>query len=120
RKYLFLFLFLVGMISVGLNVIEVPEDEKKEELAPERLATILYKQPLTTAKNKAVEKTASKPKVAQKAPDKVSVEKKVPPKKQPDVKKPDIVQTKTQTKKPDPGKKTATEKKVVKQGTEPD
>src|SRR5690606_7262536 len=41
------------------------------------------------------------------------------PKKQPDVKKPDIDQTKTQTKKPEPGKKTATEKKVVKQGTEP-
>lgn len=119
RKYLFLFLFFVAMISVGFNVIEVPEDEKKEELAPERLATILYKQPLTTSTKKAVEKTENKPKVAQKAPDKVSVEKKVPTEKQPDVKKPDVVETKNQTQKPDPGKKTATEKKIVKQGTEP-
>lgn len=119
RKYLFLFLFFVGMITVGLNLIEVPEDEKKDELAPERLATILYKQPLTTSTKKTVEKTENKPKVAQKAPDKISVEKKTPVEKQPDVKKPDVVQTKPDVKKPDPGKKTAVEKKVVKQGTEP-
>lgn len=119
RKYLFLFLFFVGLISVGLNVIEVPEDEKKDELAPERLATILYKQPLTVSKNKAVEKTENAPKVAQQSPHKVSVEKTTKTEKQPDIKKPDVVQTKTQDKKPDPGKKTATEKKVVKQGTTP-
>ena len=119
RKYLFLFLFLVGIISVGLNVIEVPEDEKKDELAPERLATILYKQPLTVSKNKAAEKTENKPKVAQTAPDKVAVEKTTKTEKQPDVKKPDVVETKNQTQKPDPGKKSATEKKVVKQGTTP-
>src|SRR5690606_6777692 len=106
-------------ISAALNVIEVPEDEKKDELAPERLATILYKQQLTVNKNPAVEKTKEAPKVAQKAPDKVAVEKKVPPKKQPDVKKPDVVQTKNQNNKPDPGKKTATTKQAVKQGTEP-
>ena len=100
-------------------MIEVPEDEKKDELAPERLATILYKQQLTVNKNPAVEKTKEAPKVAQKAPDKVAVEKKIPEKKQPDVKKPDVVQTKTQNNKPDPGKKTATTKQAVKQGTEP-
>lgn len=119
RKYLALFLFFVVLISVSLNVIEVPEDEKKDELAPERLATILYKQQLTVAKNPAVEKTKDAPKVAQKAPDKVAVEKKVPTEKQPDVKKPDVVETKVQNNKPDPGKKTAPTKQVVKQGTEP-
>jgi pSer/pThr/pTyr-binding forkhead associated (FHA) protein/outer membrane biosynthesis protein TonB len=119
RKYLALFLFLVAMISATLNVIEVPEDEKKDELAPERLATILYKQQLTVNKNPAVEKTKEAPKIAQKAPDKVAVEKKVPTEKQPDVKKPDVVQTKTQNNKPDPGKKTAPTKQIVKQGTEP-
>src|SRR5690606_38167686 len=75
RKYLGLLLFLVLTFTVGVNLIEVPEDEKKEELAPERLATILYKQPLTVSKNKAVEKTPKKEKVPQKAPDKVAVEK---------------------------------------------
>ncbi len=119
RKYLAMILIFVGLFSVGMNLIEVPEDEKKDELAPERLATILYKQPLTVSKNKAVEKTENAPKVAQKAPDRPAVEKSTDTQKKPDVKKPDIVQTKDQSKKPDPGKKTATEKKVVKQGTEP-
>lgn len=119
RKYLAMFLIFVGLFSVGMNLIEVPEDEKKEELAPERLATILYKQPMTVSKNKAVEKTENAPKVAQKAPDRPAVKKSSDTQQKPDVKKPDIVQTKDQTKKPDPGKATATEKKVVKQGTEP-
>lgn len=119
RKYLLLFMFLVGMITIGFNSVELPEDEKKEELAPERMATILYKQPLTVAQNKAVEKTENAPKVAQQSPHKVSVEKSTKTEKQPDIKQPDVVQTKDQTKKPDPGKKTAPEKKVVKQGTTP-
>lgn len=119
RKYLALFLFIVGFISIGLNVIEVPEDPKKDELAPERLATILYKQDLSVSKNKAVEKTENTPKVAQQSPKDIAVEKPKTPEKQPDVKKPDVVTTKVQNKKPDPGKKTATEKKVVKRGTTP-
>lgn len=119
RKYLALFMFLVGLFTISLNVIEVPEDEKKDELAPERLATILYKQPLTVSKNVAVEKTEKAPKVAQQSPHKVSVEKTTKTEKQPEIKKPDVVTTKEQNKKPDPGKKTATEKKVVKQGTTP-
>jgi outer membrane biosynthesis protein TonB len=119
RKYLAMFLIFVGLFTAALNVIEVPEDEKKEDEAPERLATILYKQPLTVSKNVAVEKTENAPKVAQQSPKDVAVEKKVTPEKQPDVKKPDVVTTKEQNKKPDPGKKTATEKKVVKQGTTP-
>src|SRR5205085_8285339 len=50
---------------------------------------------------------------------KVAVEKTSTTEKQPDIKKPDVVTTKEQNKKPDPGKKTATEKKIVKQGTTP-
>ena len=119
RKYLFLFLFMAGLFSAGVSVYDVPEDKKDEELAPERLATILYKQELFVNKNKAVEKTENAPKVAQKAPEKPAVKKESTPEKQPEVKKPDVVETKDQSKKPDPGKKTATEKKVVKQGTEP-
>lgn len=119
QKYLFFFLFLVVLAGVGFNVIEIPEDQKKEELAPERLATILYKQPLTVSKNKAVEKTEEAPKRVQTAPDKPAVEKKVVAEKQPDVKKPDVIETKVQDKKPDPGKKTAQTKEVVKQGTTP-
>lgn len=118
QKYLFLFLFLVGVVSVGFNVIEMPEDEKKEELAPERLATILYKQPLTVNKNRTIEKTEDKPKIEQKAPDKVAVKKEIPKETQPEITKPDVVTTKDQSKKPDPGDRKAPEKKVVKQGTE--
>ena len=119
RKYLLFFLSFVVLISVGMNVVDVPEDTKEEELAPERLATILYKQPLFVNKNKAVEKTEKAPPVAQKAPTKISVAKETPKEIQPVVKKPDVITTQDQSKKPDPGKKTATEKKIVKQGTEP-
>lgn len=119
RKYLAFFMLLVGVMAVSLNVIEVPEDPDKEELAPERLATILYKQQLSVSKNISVEKTVEAPKEAQKAPQKTAVEKKVVTEKQPDVKKPDVVETKNQTQKPDPGKTTAQEKKIVKQGTTP-
>lgn len=119
RKYLALFLFFVGLITVGFNVIEVPVDEHKDEEAPERLATILYKQRLTVSENPLVDKTENKPKVAQKAPKQVAVEKTTTQEKKPEVKNPDVMTTKEQNKKPDPGKKTATEKKIVKQGTTP-
>lgn len=118
QKYLVFFAFLILGISVGFNTIEVPEDPKKDELAPERLATILYKQPLTVNKNKSVAKTENTPKVAQKAPVKTAVKQEVPKEKQPEITKPDVVTTKDQSRKPDPGERKATEKKVVKQGTE--
>ncbi len=119
RKYLLFFLSFVVLISIGMNVVDVPEDTKEEELAPERLATILYKQPLFVNINKAVEKTEKAPPVPQKAPTKIAVAKEVPKEKQPVVEKPDVITTKDQTKKPDSGKKTATVKKIVKQGTQP-
>lgn len=120
RKYLFLFLFFAVMTSIGMNLVELPEKDKEiDELAPERLATILYKQPLAVNKNRTIEKTENQPKREQKAPQKVAVKKEIPKEKQPDVTKPDVVTTKDQTKKPDPGKKSAPEKRVVKQGTTP-
>jgi hypothetical protein len=119
RKYLALFLFFVALTTVGLNVIEVPEDERKDELAPERLATILYKQRLTVSENPLIDKTDNAPKVVQKSPKQIAVEKPTTTEKQPETKTPDVMTTKTQDKKPDPGKKTATEKKIVKQGTTP-
>lgn len=119
RKYLTLFMFAVVFVSIGFNTIEVPEDEKKDELAPEKLATILYKQDLSVSKNQAVEKTENVPKVAQEAPTKIAVEKTSKTETQSEIKKPDVVTTIDQNKKPDPGKKTAPDKKVVKQGTTP-
>lgn len=119
RKYLLLFLSFVVLISVGMNIVEIPEDTKEEDLAPERLATILYKQPLFVNKNQSVAKTEKAPPVAQKAPPKQAVAKETPKEKQPVVEKPDVLTTKDQSKKPDPGKKSANEKKVVKQGTQP-
>lgn len=119
RKYLAIFLLAFLGITAGLNVVQVPEDTKDEELAPERLATILYKQPLLVNKNDSVAKTENEKKVAQKAPSKPAVTPEKPVEKQPEVKKPDVMTTKDQNNKPDPGKKTATEKKIVKQGTEP-
>ncbi len=119
RKYLALFLLAFIGISLGLNVVQIPEDTKDEELAPERLATILYKQPLIVNKNDSVAKTENEKKIAQKAPNKPSVKPEKPVEKQPEVKKPDVITTKNQNNKPDPGKKTAQAKQVVKQGTEP-
>ncbi len=119
RKYLAIFMFGFVLLSVGLSSIEVPVDERKNELAPERLATILYREKLTVAEKPVVEKTENAPKVAQKAPDKIAVEKKQAVEKQPDIKKPDVADTKVKNQKPDPGTRTAPEKKIVKQGTEP-
>lgn len=114
RKYLLLFLVFVIMVSVGINLVPIPEDVKEEELAPERLATILYKQPLIQPKKNTPPAPVVSPK-----PKKVAVKPKAPDIKVPDVPKPDVVSTKDQTKKPDPGSVSAAEKKVVKQGTEP-
>ncbi len=119
RKYLFIFMLFSSIFSVGINLIEKPEEEKKDELAPERLATILYKEKIYISKEKAVAKTVEAPKVAQQAPKKVAVKPDAPKEVQPDVQKPDVLTTKDQSKKPDPGKKTATEKRITKQGTQP-
>jgi outer membrane biosynthesis protein TonB len=116
KKYIYFFFFIAALFSAGIQFAEF-EDQKKEEeeKAPERLATILYKQKMVVSKNKAVEKTEDAKPQPQKAPPKVAVEKAKPTPKV-EVKKPDVQTTPVQAKKPDPGKKTATEKKVIVKG----
>jgi hypothetical protein len=64
RKYLLLMLLITFLPLVGLNFYEVNKELDKEK-DPERIARILYKQPLTVSKNKAVEKTEKAPPVKQ-------------------------------------------------------
>ena len=92
-KYIFLMMFLVGAISAGVAFYSIPEVEKEKD--PDRIARILYKQPLTISKNKTVEKT-----------------KKAPPKKQKTPKK--VVKKKPTKPKPAPKKQPAKPKKLVK------
>lgn len=123
RWYLMLFLVLTALFSAGIQFIHMDEEQIKEELkekAPERMAKILYRQKLTSNTNKTIEKTENAPKRAQKAPDKPAVVKEVPKKPQPEVKKPDVADTPKQNLKPDPGKKSAQEKKVVRKGNPKD
>lgn len=118
QKYLFFFFFITFIVTVGLNVVELPEDLKKEELAPERLATILYRQEsIITPKVVNVEKPKLPPKKPQ--PPKMQTDVPKPKEPQPIVKNPDVIETKDQTKKPDPGKPKEPLKRIVKQGTEP-
>jgi pSer/pThr/pTyr-binding forkhead associated (FHA) protein/outer membrane biosynthesis protein TonB len=119
RKYLFLFILGFLGVTATLNILPTPEDDNKDELAPERIATILYKQPLTVNKNDSVAKTEKQKKIAQKAPAKPAVAKEKPKEITPKVSKPDVMDTNDQKNKPDPGQKSATEKKIVKKGTEP-
>lgn len=106
RKYILLMLLLVGVPLIAASLIKVDKEDKEKD--PERIARILYKQPLKVAKTKAVEKTPKKKPVKQKAPPKKVVKKKPTPK--PAEKKP-VVTKKVETK--TPGVKT--EKKVVEQ-----
>jgi outer membrane biosynthesis protein TonB len=117
RKNLLLGTFIGFLASVIILFSQFENtEEKKEELAPERLATILYKQKLTISKEKAVEKTPDKPKVIQKAPPKVAVKPPEPEKvPQPDVKKPDIKEIPKPTVK-EAGDIKAPTKQVVKKG----
>lgn len=114
RRYLFLFLFFTALLSVGIQFAQFEEEEKEEEKAPERIATILYRQKLTVNVNKTVENTPKEKPQPQKAPPKVAVKKEEPKVTKP-IEKPDI-QDNNKTGKPDPGKVTAPQKVVVKQG----
>ncbi len=117
RSLLLFFFFIVTTFSIGVQFISFEEVKKiEQEKAPERMAAILYKQKLTISTFKTVEKTEDAPKRAQKAPDKVAVKKEVPKETQPDVKKPDIADIQNKVQKPDPGEKSAQEKKVVLKG----
>lgn len=117
RKYLWMFFIILTAFSSAIQFANFEEEKKEEEeKAPERLATILYKQKLMVNTNKAVEKTEDKKPEAQKAPPKVAVEKAEPTPTKEEIKKPDIQTTAVQNQKPDPGTKTATEKKVIVKG----
>lgn len=116
KKYILLMFLLILPPFAALNFLEVDKEELQKEKAPERIATILYKQKLTISKNDAVEKTPKKEKVAQKTPPK-----KVEPKKT-EKPKQEVAKRPTPVKKPtpkDPGKKTAPKKQVVKKATNP-
>ncbi len=117
RKYLWMFFIILTAFSSAIQFANFEEEKKEEEeKAPERLATILYKQKLMVNTNKAVEKTEEKKPEQQKAPPKVAVEKAEPTPTKVEVKKPDVQTTVVQNQKPDPGKKTETEKKVIVKG----
>lgn len=111
RKYLFIVLLLVLIPMIGLSLITVDKEDKEKD--PDRIARILYKQPLKVSKTKAIEKTPEKKVEVQKAPKKEIVKKKPTPK--PAEKKP--VETKKVAEKT-PGVKSApkvvTQKKVTK------
>ena len=105
KKYVFLVFLLMGSLLAGLNYLKVDEEIEKEK-APERIATILYKQKIVASKKEAVVKTENKPKkIVQKTPTpkvKPKKIKKVVAKAPPVKKVPKVVKVK---KKPVPPKK---------------
>ncbi len=105
RKYLFLVLLLVFIPLAGLNLFEIDKEKEKD---PERIARILYKQPVKKIKMKVVKpKTKNEPKPIKKKPNKPSKKKVAKQAKKTPKKTLKKVTKKT------PGAKTA--KKVVKQ-----
>lgn len=114
RKYLGLFLMITLGFSGAIQFATFEKEEEiKEEKAPERLATILYKQEkLIASQNIAVDKSKIAPKRIQKSPEVKT------PVKQPDVKPPERPQTKNaeKTDNKTQGSKTAKETRVVRRG----
>lgn len=114
RKYLFLFLLITLAFSGAIQFAQFEkEEETKEEKAPERLATILYKQEkMLVSKNVAVDKSKIAPKRVQKSPEIKT------PVKQPDVKPPErpAVKNAEKTDNKTQGSKTAKQTKVVRRG----
>lgn len=117
KKYILLALIFVLTPIIGLSLFEVNEELEKEK-DPERIARILYKQPLTVSKSKAVEKTENKPKVEQKVKNEVT-EKKVEQEKKVVEKQPDPVPVKKPTPRKRPGTRTAKKVQTVKRVKNP-
>lgn len=114
RKYLALFLLITFVFCGGIQFAQFEKEEEiKEEKAPERLATILYKQEkMLVSKNVAVDKSKIAPKRVQKSPEVKT------PVKQPDVKPPErpAVKNADKTDHKTQGSKTAKETRVVRRG----
>ena len=115
KKYFALTLLLLIMPLVAVGLFYNVDEEMKKEKDPERIATILYKQPLKINKNKAVEKTEKKPPREQKTPKKVAQKKPEKPKVSEPQKQPEA----KQVAKSDPGSKTAPKKQQVKKVDKP-
>lgn len=116
KRFLMLFLFITFAFSGAIQFIKMDEEEKEEEkkeLAPERLATILYKQKLVVSKEKAVAKTENAPKKVQTAPPTPKPVEKVEPKKPEE--KP-VVKNSQQNNNKAQGSKTAQETRPVRKG----
>ncbi len=108
------------LVTVAFSVVtflvtfdQEKKEEEKKELAPERVATILYRQKLVVSKEKAVAKTPDAPKIAQKAPPK-PIQQDKPAEKPPEV-KPKVRNSDRDTNKQQ-GSKTAKETKPVRKG----
>lgn len=84
RKYLLLIFLLTFLPLIALNIYKVDKELDKEK-DPERIARILYKQPLKVSKTKAVEKTKKKPPKKQKTKVKKQTKPKKPKKPTPKV-----------------------------------
>jgi outer membrane biosynthesis protein TonB len=115
RKLVLLALLFVMLPVAALYKYEVDEEMEKEK-APERIATILYKQKLTISKTKAVEKTKKAPPKKQKTKTKKVVKKPTP--KKPTQSKPKNTEKKV-VQKTDPGSKKAPVKQQVKRVKKP-
>ncbi len=116
RFWLFVCFLATLTFSLATFLITFDEEKKEEELkelAPERVATILYRQKLVVSKEKAVAKTPNTPKVAQKAPPKPIQEDK-PAEKPPEV-KPKVRNSDRDTNQQQ-GSKTAKETRPVRKG----
>lgn len=96
-KYIFIVLSFVTFVSLGVSLYSIPEVDKEKD--PDRIARILYKQPLVISKNKTVEKTEKAPPKKQTSPKKVTETKpkvaKQAPQKKPKVEKPKVTKAGT-------------------------
>ncbi len=114
KKYVLIALLLFLAPFLALNFVDVdPEMDKEKD--PERIATILYKQPLKVSKSKSVTKTKKAKPKKQKAPKKIVKKKPSKPKAKSAPKK---VVTKKKVVK-SPGVKTAAKKQQVKRVKKP-
>ena len=115
KKYFALTILLIVLPLMGLTFFYEVDEEMKKEKDPERIATILYKQPLIITKNKTVEKTKKAPPKKQTTKKKTVVKKDKPKKTSKPQQKPEAKKVANK----DPGSKAAPKKQVVKKVKRP-